>query len=148
MSLKAQLQEDIKTAMRAREAPRLQALRLISAAIKQREVDERIELADTDVLAVLEKMSKQRRESISQYEAAGRNDLAEQEHFELAIIQGYLPPQLDAAAIEAAVRAAISESGATTARDMGTVMALLRPRLQGQADMAAVSQQVKALLSS
>jgi uncharacterized protein len=148
MSLKAQLQEDIKTAMRAREAPRLQALRLISAAIKQREVDERIELADTDVLAVLEKMSKQRRESISQYEAAGRNDLAEQEHFELAIIQGYLPPQLDAAAIEAAVRAAIAESGATTARDMGAVMALLRPRLQGQADMAAVSQQVKALLSS
>jgi uncharacterized protein YqeY len=104
-------------------------------------------MQDADVLAVLEKMVKQRRESISQFDAAGRQDLADKERFELAVIAAYLPEPLDAAGLEAAVKAAIAEAGATSARDMGAVMALLRPRLLGRADMAAVSQQVKALLA-
>jgi uncharacterized protein YqeY len=147
MNLKARIQDDIKTAMKARESERLAALRLVSAAIKQREVDERIDMQDADVLAVLEKMVKQRRESISQFDAAGRQDLADKERFELTVIAAYLPEPLDAAGLEAAVKAAIAEAGATSARDMGAVMALLRPRLLGRADMAAVSQQVKALLA-
>lgn len=147
MSLKTQIQDDIKSAMRAREQQKLGALRLISAAIKQREVDERIEMSDADIISVLEKMAKQRRESIGQYEGAGRTDLAEQEHYELGIIVAYLPPQLDAAALEVHIKAAIAETGASSAKDMGAVMALLKPRLAGQADMSAVSQQVKALLS-
>ena len=146
MSLKARILDDIKSAMKAREGERLGALRLISAAIKQREVDERIDMQDTDVLAVLEKMVKQRRESISQFDAAGRQDLADKERFELAVIGAYLPEPLDAAHLEAEVKAAIAEAAASTPRDMGAVMALLRPRLLGRADMAVVSQQVKALL--
>jgi len=147
MNLKARIQDDIKSAMKARESDRLGALRLISAAIKQREVDERIDMQDADVLAVLEKMVKQRRESISQFDAAGRQDLADKERFELAVIGAYLPEPLDAASLAAEVKAAIAEAGATSARDMGAVMALLRPRLLGRADMAVVSQQVKALLA-
>lgn len=146
MSLKARILDDIKSAMKAREGERLGALRLISAAIKQREVDERIDMQDTDVLAVLEKMVKQRRESISQFDAAGRQDLADKERFELAVIGAYLPEPLDAARLEAEVKAAIAEAAASTPRDMGAVMALLRPRLLGRADMAVVSQQVKTLL--
>ncbi len=147
MSLKTRIQEDIKSAMKAREGDRLGALRLIAAAIKQREVDERIDMQDADVLTVLEKMVKQRRESISQFDAAGRQDLADKERFELSVIGAYLPEPLDAASLAAEVTAAIAEAGATSARDMGAVMALLRPRLLGRADMAVVSQQVKALLA-
>lgn len=146
MSLKARLLEDIKTAMKAREQARLGALRLMSAAIKQREIDERIELDDTQVLAVLEKMCRQRRESIAQYRQAGRQDLVDQEQFELDLIAQYLPEQLDEAAIAAAVAAAVAETGASGIRDMATVMALLRSRLQGQADMGAVGRLVKERL--
>jgi uncharacterized protein len=146
MSLKARILEDVKAAMKARESERLGALRLITAAIKQREVDERIDMQDADVLAVLEKMVKQRRESISQYDAAGRQDLADKERFELGVIGAYLPEPLDAAALEAEVKAAIAEAGASSPRDMGAVMAILKPRLLGRADMGAVSQQVKGLL--
>jgi len=146
MTLKTRIQDDIKSAMKAREAERLGALRLISAALKQREVDERIDLQDADVLAVLEKMLKQRRESISQYDAAGRQDLADKERFEIAVIGAYLPEPLDAASLAAGIEAAIAECGASSPRDMGAVMALLRQRLLGRADMAVVSQQVKARL--
>lgn len=148
MSLKARILEDVKTAMRAHERERLAALRLVTAAIKQREVDERIELNDEQVLAVLDKMVKQRRESLEQYEQAGRGDLVAREQFELELIQSYLPEPLGAAALADLIRSTITELGASSLRDMGPVMNALRPQVQGRADMKAVSEAVKAQLAS
>ena len=147
MSLKAQLTEDMKTAMKAGEKDRLGVIRLINAAIKQREVDERIEITDAIVLAVLEKMVKQRKDSIAQYEAAGREDLASVERYEMGVIQAYLPAQMDEAELEAAVVASIAESGATGPQDMGKVMAVLKPKVAGRADMGALSGLVKKKLA-
>ena len=146
MSLKARLTDDMKAAMKGGEKDRLQVIRLANAAIKQREVDERIELDDAQVLAVLEKMVKQRRDSVSQYEAANREDLAAVERYEISVIQGYLPQPLDAAQIDALVAAAIAESGAAGPQDMGKVIALLKPQLAGRADMGKVSGLVKQAL--
>jgi len=148
MSLKAQILDDIKNAMRAQDRERLGALRLISAAIKQIEVDERIELNDSQVLAVLDKMVKQRRESLEQFEKAGREDLAAKERFELAILQAYMPEPLREDELHALIRSAISQLGASSIRDMGPVMNALREQVQGRADMKAVSQAVKAQLSA
>ena len=148
MSLKQQLSEDMKAAMRSGDKPRLGVIRLALAAIKQREVDERIELDDAQVLGVLEKMLKQRRDSVEQYEAASREDLAEQERFEIGIIETYLPEPLAQDELDAMIEAAISETGAESMRDMGKVMALLKERTAGRADMAAVSAQIKARLGS
>lgn len=146
MSLKAHIQEDMKAAMRGGDKRRLGVIRLILAAIKQREVDERIELDDAQVLAVLDKMLKQRRESLSQYEQAGRTDLAEQESFEIGVVQTYLPQPLTPAEIDDLIAAAIAETGAAGIKDMGKVMGVLKPKLQGRADMGAVSGQIKARL--
>jgi len=146
MSLTARIQEDMKTAMRGGDKRRLGVIRLILAAIKQREVDERIVLDDTQVTVVLDKMLKQRRESISQYEQAGRTDLVEQEQFEMGVIQAYLPQPLSPAEIDVLIGQAIAETGANGIKDMGKVMALLKPQLQGRADMSAVSAQIKAKL--
>jgi uncharacterized protein len=138
----------MKSAMRAKDAARLSAIRLILAAVKQREVDERVELTDADVVSILEKMIKQRRESIDQFEKAARTDLAEAEKFELGVLSGYLPQQLTDSQIGEEVAKAISESGASGIKDMGKVMALLKPRLAGRADMGKVSTLVKSRLSS
>ena len=146
MSLKARLTDDMKAAMKGGEKDRLQVIRLANAAIKQREVDERIELDDAQVLAVLEKMVKQRRDSVQQYEAANREDLAAVERYEISVIQGYLPQPLDAAQIDALVAAAIAERGAAGPQDMGKVIALLKPQLAGRADMGKVSGLVKQAL--
>lgn len=148
MSLKARIQEDIKTAMRAQERGQLAVLRLVSAAIKQKEVDERIELDDTQVLSVLEKMVKQRRESLEQYEKAGRDDLAKQEQYELDLIQVYLPEPMGEDELAKIISETIAELGADSMRDMGPVMNALRDRIQGRADMKAVSQAVKNQLMS
>jgi uncharacterized protein YqeY len=148
MSLKARIQEDVKTAMRAREREQLAALRLITAAIKQREVDERIELDDEQVLAVLDKMVKQRRESLDQYRQAGRDDLAAKEQFELDLIQTYLPEPLSEDELSELIRSTIAQVGASSIRDMGSVMSALRGQVQGRADMKAVSQAVKTQLGS
>ncbi len=148
MGLKAQINEDMKAAMRAKQAQRLSAIRLLLAAIKQREVDERTELDDQQIIGVIEKMIKQRRESIAQYEKASRTDLVEVENFELGVLQAYMPQQLSEAEIEAAVAAAVSESGAQSVRDMGKVMAILKSKLAGRADMGAVSALVKGRLGS
>jgi uncharacterized protein len=137
----------MKTAMRAKDAPRLSTVRLVLAAIKQREVDERKELTDADVVAVIEKMIKQRRESIAQYEQASRKDLADVEKFELQLLSGYLPQQMSEAEVSQAVDAAVSEAKPTGIKDMGKVMALLKPRLAGRADMQKVSALVKTKLS-
>jgi uncharacterized protein len=137
----------MKTAMRAKDAPRLSAVRLILSAIKQREVDERKEMTDADVVAVLEKMIKQRRESIAQYEQASRKDLADVEKFELQLLSGYLPQQMSDAEVQQEVSKAVAESGASGIKDMGKVMAILKPRLAGKADMGKVSNLVKAKLS-
>jgi len=147
MSLKAQLVEDMKAAMKGGEKDKLLVIRLINAAIKQREVDERIQLDDSQVLAALEKMLKQRRDSVAQYEAAGREDLAAVERFEIGIIQTYLPAPMDAAELEAAVNASIAEAGATGPQDMGKVMAVLKPKVAGRADMGALSGLVKQKLA-
>jgi uncharacterized protein YqeY len=146
--LKAQIQSDMKTAMKSGEKARLGAIRLILAAIKQREVDERIELDDGQVLVVLDKMLKQRRDSIQQYSAAGREDLADVERFEVEVIQTYLPTPLSESELTALLDAAIAESGAAAMSDMGKVMAILRPKVQGRADMAAVSGLVKGRLGA
>jgi uncharacterized protein YqeY len=146
MTLKERIQDDMKAAMRAKDAARLSAVRLLLAAMKQKEVDERIELADADVLGIIEKMVKQRRESIAQYEKAARQDLADQERFEIGVLQAYLPQQMGEAEIAQAIAAAIAESGAGGVKDMGKVMALLKPRLAGRADMGKVSALVKAKL--
>jgi len=180
MSLKQQITEDMKTAMRAKETARLGAIRLLLAAIKQREVDgrtrrceasgagvpssassrtdglrptvseanERIELSDADVVAIIEKMNKQRRDSISQYEAAGRQDLADVEKFEMSVLAAYMPQQLSEAEIAAAVAEAIAATGAAGQQDMGKVMGMLKPRLAGRADMGKVSALIKARLSN
>ena len=148
MSLKQQLIDDMKTAMKAGEKDRLATIRLINAALKQKEVDERIEVDDTTVLAILEKMLKQRKDSISQFEAAGRDDLALIEKAEMVIIQTYLPAQLSEAEVDAAIQAAITEANAGTGpQAMGKVMALLKPKLAGKADMGLVSQRLKAALA-
>ena len=146
MSLKERILQDVKDAMRAKDKPRLATIRLITAEIKQREVDERIELDDTQVLVVLDKMCKQRRESISQFQQAGRDDLAAQEKAELALIQQYLPEQLGEAEINDLIDAAMEQTGASSMKDMGKVMGLLKPKLQGRADMGAVSALIKARL--
>lgn len=143
MSLRAQLTEDMKAAMRGGEKERLAVIRLIQAAIKQREVDERITLDDAQVLAVLEKMLKQRRDSIEQFSAAGREDLAAQERAEVAVIQAYLPAALGADEIDAIIDAAIAETGAVGARDMGKVVAAVKPKVAGRADMGQVSARIK-----
>lgn len=148
MSLKARLTDDMKAAMKAGDKPRLATIRLINAAIKQKEVDERISLDDAAVLAVLEKMVKQRRDSISQYEAAGREDLAQVERDEVAIIDSYLPEKLGEAEILAAIDAAVAETGAASPADMGKLMAVLKPRLAGQADMGLVSRLIKQRLAA
>ncbi len=147
MSLKLRIQDDMKTAMRARDADRLSALRLLFAAIRQREIDERIDLDDSGVITLVEKLGKQRKDSLAQYTAAGRQDLADREAFELTVLADYLPQPLSVDEINAAIQAAIAESGAASARDMGKVMALLKPRLAGRADMTAVSGAVKAVLA-
>jgi hypothetical protein len=144
--LKTQIQSDMKTAMKAGDKIRLGVIRLILAAVKQREIDERIELDDTQVLAVLDKMVKQRRDSIEQFGAAGRQDLVDVERFEVEVIQGYLPAALSEAELTALIDAAVSNSGAAAVSDMGKVMALLRPQVQGRADMGAVSALVKRRL--
>ena len=146
MTLKAKILDDVKSAMRARDQKRLTALRLITAAIKQIEVDKRIELDDQAVLAVLDKMVKQRRESLEQYESAGRDDLAAQEKFELELIAVYLPEALSDEEIAALIKQAMEETGASSIRDMGAVMNKLRGEVQGRADMKAVSQAVKSQL--
>ena len=148
MSLKARIQEDVKQAMRAHERERLAALRLLTAAIKQKEVDERIELDDTQVLAVLDKMAKQRRESLDQFQQAGRDDLAAKEQYELDLIQAYLPEPLSEQELLDLIRSTIAEVGATSIRDMGSVMNALREQVQGRADMKAVSQAVRTQLAS
>jgi hypothetical protein len=147
MSLKLQINEDMKSAMRAKETARLSAIRLLLAAMKQREVDERIELSDADVLAIIDKMMKQRRDSFSQFEAAGRKDLADIEKFEMSVLLGYMPQQLSEAEISAVIEQAISATGAASAQDMGKLMAVLKPQLAGRADIGKVSAQVKARLS-
>ncbi|MES1929833.1 Yqey domain containing protein [Salinisphaera dokdonensis CL-ES53] len=146
MSLKAQLQDDMKSAMRTRDKERLAVIRMLMAAVKQREVDERSELADADVLAVIEKMVKQRRDAEQQYRDADRPELADAEAAEIAVLEHYLPTQLGEAEIDQAIEAAITETEATSMRDMGKVMGVLKPRLQGQADMAVVSQRLKTRL--
>jgi len=147
MSLKDQITEDMKTAMRAKDMARLGAIRLLLAAMKQREVDERITLSDADVLSIIDKMIKQRRDSISQYEAAGRQELADAEKFEIGVLQGYMPQQMTEAEIAAAVAEAITASGAKSPQEMGKVITLLKPKLAGRADMGKVSALVKARLS-
>ncbi len=146
MSLKEQITEDMKAAMRARETARLATIRLLTAAMKQKEVDERIELTDDHVLAIIEKMIKQRKDSITQFEAGGRQDLADIEKAELAILSTYMPAALSDSEVGAEVAAAVVASGAAGPQDMGKVMAILKPKLAGRADMTAVSALVKAAL--
>lgn len=148
MSLKQRISDDMKSAMKARESDKLAAIRLLLAAIKQKEVDERVELDDAGVVAVIDKMLKQRRDSVSQYEAAQRQDLADKEKFEMDVLMAYMPQQLSAGEIDALVAKAVADSGAAGMQDMGKVMGLLRPQLAGRADMAQVSASIKAKLAS
>ena len=147
MSLKDQITDDMKAAMRAKESARLATIRLLTAAIKQKEVDERIELTDEHILAVIEKMIKQRKDSITQFEAGGRQDLADIEKSELVILSAYMPAALSDAEVQAEVTTAVAAVGATGPQDMGKVMAVLKPKLAGRADMTAVSAMVKAALT-
>ncbi len=147
-SIKQRLQSDMKDAMRAHDKARLGVIRLINSEIKRKEVDERISVDDAQTLAILDKMLKQRRDSISQFEAAGRTDLVEKESFEVTVIQDYMPKALSDAEIDTAIANAISASGATSAKDMGKVMAALKPMVQGRCDMTVVSQRVKAKLGA
>ena len=147
MSLKEQISEDMKAAMRAKDSGRLATIRLIIAAIKQKEVDERIELNDDQVLSVIEKMIKQRKDSITQFEAGGRQDLADIEKAELVVLNAYMPAQMSEAEVQAEVAAAVAAAGAAGPQDMGKVMGVLKPKLAGRADMTAVSAMVKAALS-
>ncbi|MGD8570256.1 MAG: GatB/YqeY domain-containing protein [Gammaproteobacteria bacterium] len=146
--LKNRIADDMKAAMRAKEKDRLGVIRLIMAALKQREVDERIELDDTQVLAVLDKMVKQRRDSIEQYTNAGRDELADKERFELEIIQQYMPSALSEAELDTIIKEAIAAVGASSMKDMGKVMAQIKPKVQGRADMGQVSQKVKAAMGA
>jgi uncharacterized protein YqeY len=147
LSLKAKITEDMKTAMRAKDSARLGAIRLLQAAIKQREVDERIELNDADVLAAIEKMLKQRRDSISAYEGANRHDLADVEKFEVSVLQTYLPQQLTDAEVAGLLEQAITETGADGIKDMSKVMAAIKPLVVGRADMGKLSGLIKTRLS-
>ena len=147
MGLKEQITEDMKSAMRAKDTAKLSAIRLITAAMKQKEVDERVELNDAMVLAIIEKMIKQRKDSITQFEAGGRQDLADIEKAELAILSAYMPAGLTEAEMQAAVTEAVAEVGATGPQDMGKLMAVLKPKLAGRADMTVVSAMVKAALA-
>jgi hypothetical protein len=146
MSLKARITDDMKAAMRAKETARLSTIRLLLAAMKQREVDERIELSDADIMGIIEKMIKQRRESIAQYEKGGRPDLAEAEKFEIDVLSTYLPQQMSEADVAVEIDAALAGTGAKTMPDMGKVMAILKPKLAGRADMGRVSALVKSKL--
>jgi uncharacterized protein len=148
MSLKDRITEDMKAAMRAKDAERLGTIRMITAGIKQREVDERITLDDAQVLAVIEKMIKTRKESIAQFEAGGRADLVAKENQEIALLQAYMPAQLSAAELDALIADSIAQSGAASIKDMGKAMALIKQKAQGRADMAAVSAQLKAKLGA
>jgi len=147
MSLKNQITEDMKTAMRAKETARLGAIRLLLSAMKQREVDERIELTDADIISIIEKMLKQRRDSIAAYESAKRDDLADIEKFEVSVLQTYMPKQMSDAEISAIVDQVIADSGAQGAKDMGKVVGLVKPLVAGMADMGKVSGLIKARLS-
>jgi uncharacterized protein len=147
MTLKERITEDMKSAMRAGEKDRLGVVRMILAAIKQREVDERIALDDAQVLAVLEKMAKQRKESIAQFESGGRADLVAKENAELAIVQAYLPAQMSDAELDALIAEAIATTGATTVKDMGKVMGIVKGKAAGRADMGAVSARIKQKLT-
>jgi len=147
MALKLQITEDMKSAMRAKDVPRLSAVRLLLAAIKQKEVDERIELSDSDVLTIVEKMIKQRRDSIEQFDKGGRQDLVKKEQFDIEVLRGYMPAALSSAEVDAAVSDAIATSGAKLMADMGKVMAVLKPKLAGRVDMAKVSALVKTKLT-
>lgn len=147
MSLREQITEDMKVAMRAKEAAKLGTIRLLTAAIKQKEVDERIEITDTIILAIIEKMIKQRKDSISQFEAGGRQDLADIEKAELVVLSAYMPASLSDAEVQAEVVAAVAATGAAGPQDMGKVMAVLKAKLAGRADMTAVSGLVKAALT-
>jgi len=146
--LKQRLQEDMKSALKAGDKRRLGVIRLINAAIKQREVDERSELDDAQVLAVLDKMLKQRRDSIAHYDAAGRQDLADQERYEIEVCQNYMPAALSAEEVAAVIDDAVHTTGATSIKEMGQIMALIKPKIQGRADMAAVSALVKQRLGT
>lgn len=146
MSLKAQISEDMKTAMRAKDSARLGAIRLLQAAIKQREVDERIELSDSDVIAAIEKMLKQRRDSIAAYESANRQDLADVEKFEVGVLQTYLPQQFSDDEISAILEKVVTETGAVGIKDMSKVMAAIKPLVVGCADMGKISGLIKARL--
>ena len=147
MTLKERITEDMKAAMRASEKERLSTIRMVQAAIKQREVDERIALDDAQVIALLEKMVKQRKESIAQFELGGRADLADKEKSEIALLQAYLPAQLSAAEVDAIIQDAIAATGATSVKDMGKVMAAVKTKAAGRTDMGAVSARIKAALS-
>ena len=147
MSLKEQITEDMKAAMRAKDMAKLGTIRLLTAAMKQKEVDERIELTDTHVLAIIEKMIKQRKDSITQFEAGGRQDLADIEKAEVAVLSTYMPAAMSDAEVQAEVDAVVASTGAKGPQDMGKVMAVLKPKLAGRADMTAVSGMVKAALS-
>jgi uncharacterized protein len=146
MSLKARITEDMKAAMRSGEKDRLSCIRMLQAGIKQREVDERIELDDTQVLSVIDKMIKQRRESVAQFEAGQRADLVAKESAEIAVLTGYLPAQLNDAELEAMIREAIAATGAATMKDMGKVMGTLKPKVQGRTDIGALSARIKSVL--
>ncbi|HEY6644034.1 GatB/YqeY domain-containing protein [Povalibacter sp.] len=148
MSLKERITEDMKAAMRAKDSERLGTIRMVTAAIKQREVDERIQLDDTQVLAVLEKMIKQRKESIAQFQAGGREDLAAKESKEIELLQVYLPAQLSEAELDALIAEAVAASGATSIKEMGKAMALLKQSVQGRADMGVASAKLKAKLGA
>lgn len=147
MNLKERIGEDMKAAMRAKDAPRLSAIRMLLAAIKQKEIDERITLDDAQTVAIVDRLQKQRRDSIAQFEQAGRQDLVDREKFELEVISAYLPRQADAAEVAAEIESAVASVGAAGPQDMGKVMAVLKSRLAGKADLSAVSAQVKARLS-
>jgi uncharacterized protein YqeY len=147
VTLKERINEDMKAAMRASDKERLSTIRMAQAAIKQREVDERTTLDDAQVIAVIEKMVKQRRESVAQFEQGGRSDLAEKEEREIAVLQGYLPEPLSESELDAIIREAIAESGASSMKDMGKVMAAVKARAAGRAAMGAVSARIKAALS-
>jgi uncharacterized protein YqeY len=147
MLLKSRVNEDMKAAMRAKDAPRLAAIRLLLAAMKQKEVDERVELTDTDVISIIDKMVKQRRDSIVQYEAGRRQDLADAEKFEIMVLQAYMPQALSEAEIATAIAVAVQSTGASAMSDMGKVMAVLKPQLAGRADMGKVSALVKSKLA-
>lgn len=146
--LKRQIEQDKQSAMRAKDAPRLSAIRLIIAAVQQREIDERIELNDEQVIVILDKLAKQRRESITQFQQANRQDLVDKETLELGIIQGYLPAALDDAEVDSLIQEAITDTAAQSMKDMGKVMKILKPKMQGRTDLTAVSAKIKTLLGN